>query len=448
MEIFVKNLKPLKIWNKILLVAFYITFKNSTCFAQHVIDGDTKTKICIESGTSLLYFNGILVSKEDAEKQVKKITLTFGSKTNAGDHVKYRLMYNHTQGLLLDLLEVFEQRAKEFGDGSLVNRLDLFMNYISNFGGLAAVPGIFVPNDQVSDFFIDLGVDFKSKILEFYSLQRQESKIFTIKNHIEHQAILDNLILEGKKLLFFAHSQGNLFANHAFDYAKGKTQDSSIRLIHVAPASIELKGDHVLADTDEVILKLSPTHNPTHFIKGVHSLINDFKGHGLFEIYLNPNFPILSALKQYVAEAFDELIAPRADAKTGFFTATLTWDGQGDVDLHVNEPTGAHVYFSNKIGNSGYLDVDNTYAFGPEHYYSSCDSRYLKEGIYKISVANYSKAKGRIATLQISNSDEGVLGTKQVILGGETGRHPDFHLFQINLRIIDQVKKIYNINLI
>ena len=71
----------------------------------------------------------------------------------------------------------------------------------------------------------------------------------------------------------------------------------------------------------------------------------------------------------------------KSTASIASLTFTLTW-GQdySDVDLHVLEPTlssteGRHIYYSNKgydIG-SPYLDIDNTWGYGPEHYYATED---------------------------------------------------------------------------
>lgn len=59
-------------------------------------------------------------------------------------------------------------------------------------------------------------------------------------------------------------------------------------------------------------------------------------------------------------------------------TFTLTWvKDNSDLDLHVLEPTidgveGRHVYYGNRGGYEGgehpYLDIDNTWGRGPEHY--------------------------------------------------------------------------------
>jgi uncharacterized protein YfaP (DUF2135 family) len=50
------------------------------------------------------------------------------------------------------------------------------------------------------------------------------------------------------------------------------------------------------------------------------------------------------------------------------FRATLTWDGPGDMDLHVIDPNGEHCYYSHKVIGTGSLDVDNVVAYGPENF--------------------------------------------------------------------------------
>jgi uncharacterized protein YfaP (DUF2135 family) len=124
----------------------------------------------------------------------------------------------------------------------------------------------------------------------------------------------------------------------------------------------------------------------------------------------------------------------------------LTWDGPGDSDLHTYEPNQSHVYYGSMFGTSGYLDVDNTVANGPEHYYASCDSTTLQTGNYQIAVANYARAEGRTATVQIASWKDGVLGTKSVTLGSSTGSYPGFYLFDVGVTKNNQTGK-YSVTL-
>lgn len=65
----------------------------------------------------------------------------------------------------------------------------------------------------------------------------------------------------------------------------------------------------------------------------------------------------------------------------GPITITLSWDIQRDIDLHIIEPNGKHVYWADRRGTSGYLDVDDVSSFGPEHYYTNCN---LQTGNYTV----------------------------------------------------------------
>lgn len=77
----------------------------------------------------------------------------------------------------------------------------------------------------------------------------------------------------------------------------------------------------------------------------------------------------------------------------GDIKMTLTWDFVSDVDLHVIDPTGFEIYFANKRAPSGgWLDYDNTYAYGPENVY--WPSGTAPVGNYRVFLHHYSGAIG------------------------------------------------------
>ena len=277
----------------------------------------------------------------------------------------------------------------------------------------------------------------------------------TTVNYVEHRARIDTFILEGKKMLFVAHSQGNLFVNAAYNYALNKVSSDSVKVVHIAPASPMLSGSHTLANLDLVINGLrvvgsvaSNTDNiPSYLLRpaGVNGE-KDILGHGLLEIYINQSLEISKRVKSQINAALDTLVAPPSDATSGFFSATLIWNGTGDVDLHTFEPSGSHVYYRSMIGTSGYLDVDNTDSYGPEHYYASCDSTKLLPGMYQVWLANYASADGRTATVQIASWNAGVLGTKVVTLGSATEDTPTDYLFNVIVAKDEQTGK-YSVSL-
>ncbi len=86
----------------------------------------------------------------------------------------------------------------------------------------------------------------------------------------------------------------------------------------------------------------------------------------------------------------------QASLGTGDFQATLTWTtgdptcvgSSVDIDLHVIEPLGAHVYYANKVGPTATLDFDNTCGLGPENIFVPINN--TAAGIYQIYLVYYS----------------------------------------------------------
>ncbi|MFO0604471.1 MAG: hypothetical protein U0324_14920 [Polyangiales bacterium] len=68
---------------------------------------------------------------------------------------------------------------------------------------------------------------------------------------------------------------------------------------------------------------------------------------------------------------------------------TLTWDTNGDMDLHLLPPCGTEIYYSRTSACGGTLDVDNTSGRGPENIYWS--SAYTP-GTYQVCPEAYTSA--------------------------------------------------------
>lgn len=405
-----------------------VSFQNA--YAQT----STGQSLCASPGFAFLYFNGVNTTPGEADKNLERLRLLYAT-SPSGEKVRFEKLYNYSNGFE-DFAETFSQRV-EAEEGLLSDRYELFLPTMRGSNSvLSLISNAVNGSAAILDSLRSL---FSAKLIS------QVTSLFanppTQWNYTEHRGRLDTLMLEGQKIVLFAHSQGNLFANVAYTYALTKVTADSIKVVHVAPASPVTHGDYVLADLDLVIngLRLTGTvkditdHIPGYALRpaGINGLTDVF-GHGLIEIYVNESMPSLTGgnslatnVRNYVNAAMTSLVAPPRLAKAGFFSATLTWDGPGDVDLHVYEPDNSHIYFAHRAGTTGYLDVDNMISFGPEHYYASCDAASLQVGTYRVAVANYSRAEGRTASVQIATTADGVIGTsKPFVLGVSTGTTP------------------------
>ena len=326
--------------------------------------------LCRAQGAALVFFNGVLTTPDGADAALAELRRLHGTTSPAGDAIRYEKLYNYTSGFE-DFVETFEQRLSE-QENLLEGRYELFFEALNGEGpwwsriisSVAEAAGIL---DGIVDWF---------KAATIRNLTTLLGNPPTTVNYLEHRARLENLILEGRKLLLVAHSQGNLFVNAAYDYATTKVDASSVKVVHIAPASPTLRGSHILADLDLVINGLRLVGTVPDITDAIPGYLlraagangkKDPLGHGLLEIYINQALGISAHVRNAINTALTELVAPPVVAATGLFSATLTWNGDGDVDLHTYEPSGAHVYYSNMDGVSGYLDVDNVQGYGPEH---------------------------------------------------------------------------------
>jgi hypothetical protein len=82
---------------------------------------------------------------------------------------------------------------------------------------------------------------------------------------------------------------------------------------------------------------------------------------------------------------------------TGEVCCRLAWDYSDDLDFHMNEPSGYHIYFANRgfpSTSGGKLDVDANAGTIVPHpveniYYERQNT--MKEGLYRLSVNNYNR---------------------------------------------------------
>lgn len=422
-----------------LAVAILGTYVPAPLLAQ-VSTSASKGYCDIPRGYTVGFFNGVWNMPEDARRASENLKGLLGEYRN-NQPVSYEVFYNHTGSSVgsngyQDIAEVFIQRDEEYrkseeekkGEtqkkGSMLEgRYELAWASISDGGSMLK---------RIHKTGLDPKVARKG-LFSLFSLEslgdlgRRESNLPTELDYAQHRAMVDKLAIEGQKLMLVAHSQGNLFVNRAFDYAKTKIATNSVATYHIAPASVTLRGKHILSNYDFVIklLRVSGRGTVPEDNLSMEFFRDDMSGHKLLETYLNPKKIARARIQTEVYEAMDALETPEAKGSPGLFTATLIWDGPGDVDLHVYEPGGSHVHYLEMKGSVGELDVDNRVGGGPEHYYVPCDPSVLQGGSYGVGINNFKGADGRKATLTVDFAEGGQSLSKTIELPAQQGRSGD-----------------------
>lgn len=395
------------------------------------------TSMCTTGGVLFGFFNGVNNTEKKAKDSIYLFEEKYGETSPHGEAIHYEVFFNETEGFA-DFVEVFEQRLNEHG-GALAGRFELFFSALNGGGGwwntiTTAVPALAGVLDSFSEWLIAIIPSTITKMMGSPSLQSTLA---------EHRLHLDSGSMEGRKMLLVAHSQGNLFLNSALEYAaRIQIPVTSIQAIHIAPASFIGNRPHVLADKDLVINALRLVGSVPPITDNIPPILGrtpglnglkDAKGHGLQEIYLHPGHNTSPKIHAFIMNAFATLGAAPAQEASGFFTATLTWNGQGSVDLHVTEPSGTHVYFGNPRGQSGDIYFNNKPGYRQHQYVASCDSSRLSEGAYSVSLANYGGAQGSNATVRIVSNTGGVLGARTVTMGGATYFDPSVKVLDVTV---------------
>lgn len=402
-----------------------LTLCSGLAHAISASGGAPAASLCTGQGYSTLFFNGVGNTHDDAQSTLDLMRESLPAEHNA-EPVGYELMYNTTKGTIKDVIETLRQRDQEAGRAWSVN----FEQYWLKING-----------QQLSAFEKDERFkEYLKGVQEAYttSLKGAATAAFrnaspTTENLSEQFRTTRELIERGQKVLMVGHSQGNLFMNTTFAGMNVLGYGSSVNRVHVAPAATAGGSLYLLADIDLVIKGLNlidGSNSSGQYTPNVDLpfSFSDVLGHGMKETYLDPDRAALARIKSLVATGFDSLQqASGIKVNQGFFTATLLWDGSGDVDLHVIEPNQAHVFFGSRKGSSGELDLDNTVANGPEHYFASCNPAAIQVGDYTVGVANYRGATGRKASLQVSSAKGGVLiDLPKFDVGPETINGQDF----------------------
>ena len=328
--------------------------------------------------TFVFFGNGMLNDHSDATTSKNRLEIEMRSVSDlVDDEWTFDLSYNNDEGLR-SFYEVFRQRMG-----------DQVSSYWRWLGNMEIAPDWFQSSVQT----VAASFDAAESLIDG-----------DLRDHVQRY---QSLMMEGNRVLVVAHSQGNLYANAAYSNlsAMGLPMNAFGIVSVATPASRVAGGGPYFTLINDIVIAAVDLVFPGTLDPNVANIpnFNDWTNHSFVDSYLNGNqtgpMIVNSALSQANA-----LEWPTPQIGSGPISVTLTWGAERDVDLHVNEPNGSHVYYGNMWGSSGYLDYDDVTSWGPEHYYV-VDCENLATGRYGVGVNYYSGNGPETAHVQVQAGD-------------------------------------------
>ncbi|CAH7174141.1 conserved hypothetical protein [Vibrio chagasii] len=337
---------------------------------------------CKIEGYTIGFFNGVATTKEQAKRGQKKIKATLGISHYNGESVEYQLFYNDSYiegsglNVLADFAETFDQRTSEL-EQKQFDRWEAFWDIMSSRQNSAIIKKISATFAWFAGFVLDftseaINATITTFLKELASLVDAPE---TSQTRMKHHLLNDSLTWKGKKLIYIAHSQGNLWVNESYKHVTSQYGYSAdnIRVVHLAPASPTLSpdSDYILSTSDLVINGLNFTGigsvPPPNTVIAPSKL--DFAGHGLIPIYLTHPKSI-EKLKASVDKAFTSLTKPEMED----FLFKIEFDYSASYDALHDNP----VY---EIVDANKTDDFGSYLKSPSFYLSPEGDSWFKRNV-------------------------------------------------------------------
>ena len=302
---------------------------------------------CESEGVEFGFFNGVKTTDIQAKRVVQEhLPRLYGLTTPKGQPITYTLYYNDTEGFS-DFVETFEQRLKE-QDGLLAGRFELFFS--ATQGGGTWWSNITEAVPALSGLLGGLIDTFQAYLIQGVTADFGSANTLEVARR--HRDQIDHAVGMGRKMLLFAHSQGNLFVNAAYNHAVARSDFDSVRVVHVAPASPSLSGGHTLADLDLVINGLRTAGIVAPITDRIPGWLlrppglngeTDALGHGLLEIYLNPALSTSGRIRSHVEAALQALdSAPKKPLPPYPDFVETPWTGGEEPAYTSTQGDGSH----------------------------------------------------------------------------------------------------------
>ena len=302
--------------------------------------------------------------------------------------MEYQLFYNDSYidgsgfNVLADLAETFDQRTQEL-EQKQFDRWEAFWDIVNGRQDSSIIQKI----SAAFSWFDGFVNDFKSQTLNVIIREFLEALTLLVdspeteKTQMVHNLINDSNTWKGKKLIYIAHSQGNLWVNKSYNYVVSQLgyDANNIHVVHIAPASPTLSpdSDYILSTSDLVINGLNFTGigsvPPPNTV--VAPSLSDIKGHGLVEIYLtHPD--LIEKIKASVNRAFSSLTKPEMEdylfEVTYNYTPTFAESHDPPEILFVDNPNDDWKESASLYADYSYLKpYQNDYKLNPKNDFES-----------------------------------------------------------------------------
>ncbi len=352
---------------KYLIIVLIASMASSSSFAE--------ASSCVDKPEALkvLHANGIGTSIDGAWDNFTKLSDTI----NTGlflQNTSYDLTYNHTNGVIADLLQAATQAGLQFS-----SQVMLWMT------GATGIPSWLQ--------------DILTKAMQgFYPVVANE-----LQDHVDKYR---DALLQGNKVLIVSHSQGNLYANEAYEMLLRQNPELPVRqsvgIYGVATPANNVAGntgpyltnnrDFISATPGalpaNLMLKYASGEAVPTFGLGAFTLI---QAHSFTDTYLSPEYNTRQSVVDGIQTRLASLEKPAPSSGEGPITVALSWTGNVDLDLALYEPDGYFVsslagsapgstVFSPSAGHVGYISHDAESGPGTERYRSNCNQ--LQVGTY------------------------------------------------------------------
>ena len=331
-----------------------------------------------QQGVFVVFSNGVWNDKEQADSSRDLLAWRIESRvtgTDLEETLTYATAHNPSEGKLLDLMETFEQ--------NLQTDWSQFWRYLAGL-------------DPMPDFFQNKLKEIANTVDESI-LQGNPS----VRDHVEKY---NKFLSEGNKVVVVAHSQGNLFANIAYLGIDSQYIDG-FGIVSVGNPDNYVAGGGPYTTIDEdIIIRSIPKSLPANLDNFFGINLSDLTGHIFAASYLTIGHQAETKILDDTINTINRLDFPNSSLGNGIITVALTWGSNPDLDLHIFEPNGTHVYYMNMNGSSGYLDRDDVSSYGPEHYFVSCDT--IEPGTYRFGVNYYFGYSAETGTLTLQAGDQ------------------------------------------